>query len=65
MASEPAIKDSDVILYLFGCRLAWLREQDHSALEQLLMAQQAEDTYTRTVAQWLLQGIEKSLPLPA
>lgn len=64
-ASEAIVKDSDLILYLFGCRVAWLREHDGNALERLLMARQAEDTYTRSVAQWLLHGIDRSLPPPA
>lgn len=64
-ASEAIRNDSDLILYLFGCRVAWLREQDHTALKQLLIAQRSEDTYTRSVAQWLLHGLEKSLPAPA
>jgi len=62
---EAATKESDLVFYLFGCRVAWLREHDRDALEQLLIAQQSEDTYTRSVAQWLVHGLEKSLPAPA
>ncbi len=65
VSAEVTSQDSDLILFLLACRVAWLHEQDRAALDQLWIAQQAEDPDTRLVAQWLLHGIEKPLPPPA
>lgn len=49
----------DTFLYLFGCRLEWLRNHDIRAFEQLQRAAQSPDLCTQSLGQWFLRDLEE------
>lgn len=52
------------LLFLFACRLAWLREQDRKALERLWAAADSTEPQTHAIAHCLLNGIETPAKRP-
>jgi len=52
----------EALLFLFGCRMAWRREQDPAALRALIAATKSTDELIRCTAQRLLHGLG---PAPA
>lgn len=54
LAAESAGPDP---LFLFACRLSWLREQDEEALEVLRAAAQSGDPRASAIGQGLLQDM--------